>query len=176
MLQHNLRMAYRNIKRFKSTFLINLVGLSTGLACTLLIYLWVHDERSMDKFHELDDRLVQVVQNINLGDGGVLTEESTPALLGKAMQQELPQIEDVALTTSGMGVLSVGDTRLKAEGLYATPNFLTLFTYPLVEGAKQQALTGKLSIVLSDELARKLFGTTENLIGKTVQWDQGEYS
>ncbi|MBC8154492.1 MAG: ABC transporter permease, partial [Bacteroidetes bacterium] len=137
MLPHNLRLAYRNIKRFKSTFFINLVGLSTGLACALLIYLWVHDEWRMDKFHEQDSRLVQVVQNINLGDGGVLTEESTPALLGKAIQQELPQIDDVALTTSGKGVLSVSNTRLKVEGLYVTPNFLTLFTYPLVEGSKQ---------------------------------------
>ncbi len=52
MLRHNLLLIYRNFKKFKGTFFINLVGLSTGLACVLLIYLWVNDEMSVDKFHK----------------------------------------------------------------------------------------------------------------------------
>ena len=56
-------LLYRNFKRFKSTFLINLIGLSTGLACALLIYLWISDERSFDHYHALDGRLYQVLEN-----------------------------------------------------------------------------------------------------------------
>ncbi|GAB3162732.1 hypothetical protein GCM10027291_00970 [Telluribacter humicola] len=177
MLQHYLRMAYRNIKRFKTTFFINLVGLSTGLACTLLIYLWVYDELSVDKFNENDRRLYQVMQKIHLGNGDILTEQSIPTPLNKAMREKFPQIEDAALTTGGgKGVLSVGNIRLKAKGLYVTPNFLTLLTYPLLQGQKTQVLSNKLSVVISNELALKLFHTTDNIVGRTIQWDHEKYS
>jgi hypothetical protein len=61
MLRHNLLLIYRNFKKFKSTFFINLIGLSTGLACALLIFLWVKDELGVDKFHEKDSRLFEVI-------------------------------------------------------------------------------------------------------------------
>ena len=65
MIQHNTKIAYRNFFKYQSTFLINLIGLATGLACTLLIFLWVQDERSVDKFHENDDRLYQIMQTFS---------------------------------------------------------------------------------------------------------------
>ncbi len=177
MLQHNLLLAFRNAKRFKVTFLINLAGLSTGLACALLIGLWVADELRMDRFHENGPRLYQVIQHIHLGDGSVLTEESTPGQLGPALRDELPGVEAVAQTTEGgKGILAANDTRTKAKGLYVTPNFLRFFSYPLLQGNPDQVLLGKRSVVLSDELARKLFGTTQGVTGKTVVWDQPEYS
>jgi hypothetical protein len=64
MLRHNLLITYRNFLRYKSSFLINLAGLSTGLACTLLVYLWVNDELHVDKYFENDDRLYQVMENV----------------------------------------------------------------------------------------------------------------
>ncbi len=176
MLLHNLLVALRNAKRFKVTFLINLTGLSTGLACALLIYLWVNDEFRMDQFHENGSRLYQVIQHIHLGDGSILTEESTPGQLGAAMRAEIPQIEAVALTTGGgKGILSVHNTRTKAKGLYVTPNFLRFFSYPLVQGDRDLVLKDKRSVVLSDELALKLFGTTHGVTGKIVVWDEPEY-
>ena len=60
MLQHYFKLAYRNIQRDKSTFFINLIGLSTGLACALMIALWVNDEWQIDGFHEKEDRLYPV--------------------------------------------------------------------------------------------------------------------
>jgi putative ABC transport system permease protein len=92
MLQHNLLILFRNFKRFKSTFFINLIGLSTGLACTLLIYLWVNDELNVDKFHEKDNRLFQVMENAKEADG-IKTKPSTPDLLGETMIKEIPEIE-----------------------------------------------------------------------------------
>jgi putative ABC transport system permease protein len=69
MFRHNLLLIYRNFLRYKSTFFINLIGLSTGLACALLIYLWVKDELSVDKFHEKDNRLYQVMENKQQANG-----------------------------------------------------------------------------------------------------------
>src|SRR5689334_16336393 len=64
MFRHNLLIAYRNFLKYKSSFFINLIGLSTGLACVLLIYLWVNDELHVDKFHINGDRLYQVRENV----------------------------------------------------------------------------------------------------------------
>ncbi|WP_460983264.1 ABC transporter permease [Spirosoma fluminis] len=176
-MPHPLRMTFRAMKRFKTTFLINLVGLSTGLASALMIYLWVHDEWSTDKFHENDNRLFQVFQHIHLGDGTILTGQSTPTPLAAALRATFPQIQDVALTTGGnKGILSRGNSRLKAKGMFVTPNFLAFFSYPLLQGQKQQVLRHKRSVVVSAELALKLFHSTQNILGKTVEWDQGDYS
>ena len=66
MFRHNFLITYRNFLRYKSSFFINLIGLSTGLACALLIYLWVNDELSVDKFHKKDEQLYQVLVNISI--------------------------------------------------------------------------------------------------------------
>jgi hypothetical protein len=84
MFRHNILITYRNFLRYKSSFLINLVGLSSGLACTLLIYLWVADELSVDRFHRNDDQLYQVLRNIQL-PMELKPRESTPARLGEAL-------------------------------------------------------------------------------------------
>jgi putative ABC transport system permease protein len=85
MIKHNLLLIFRNFKRFKSTFLINLVGLSTGLACTLIIYLWVNDELKFDKFHKNDQQLYLVMANFH-NSGNVVTTRATPGLLGVALE------------------------------------------------------------------------------------------
>jgi putative ABC transport system permease protein len=77
MLKHNIILIYRNFLRAKGFFLINLVGLSTGLACTLLIYLWVLDEVNRDKFHEKDAQLYQVMEHQQYADE-IMTTSSTP--------------------------------------------------------------------------------------------------
>jgi putative ABC transport system permease protein len=85
MFRHNLLVIYRNFKRFKSTFFINLTGLSAGLACSLLIYLWVNDELSIDKFHEKDARLYQVMEN-RIQAQGIQTAQSTSAPLAETLK------------------------------------------------------------------------------------------
>src|SRR5687768_6410707 len=92
MFRHIILITYRNFLRYKSSFLINLLGLSSGLACTLLIYLWVTDELSVDRFHQKDDQLYQVLRNVQHPDG-IKTGESTPALLGEALLEEMPEVE-----------------------------------------------------------------------------------
>src|SRR5690349_24920986 len=93
MLRHYLLLIYRNFRRFKSTFFINLLGLSTGLACTLLIYLWVRDEMSVDKFHAKDSRLFQVIMNFPIG-GNFIVVESTPDPLARSLEEDIPEIEE----------------------------------------------------------------------------------
>ncbi len=168
-------MFLRNVKKSKTTFLINLTGLSTGLACTLLIALWVFDELRVDKFHEKDDQLYQVMQNFQF-EGNIETEGRTPVPLGQALLEEMPEVEyavainDFFSWRSREGILSNGDNHIKAGGWHAGPDFFNVFSHRLLHGNKGQVLADKNNIVLSQDLAKRIFGTLENVIGKTLEW------
>jgi len=170
MLKHNLLLIYRNFLRAKGFFLINLVGLTTGLVCTLLIYLWVRDEVNMDKFHAKDSRLFQVMEFQNYADE-IMTTTSTPGILAETLKEEVPEVEYAATTTwISKFTLSVKENNVKADGFYVGEDFFNIFSYPLIEGNPDKVLQDKTAIVISRELAKKLFNTDENVIGKTVEW------
>lgn len=179
MFKHNLLLIFRNFKRFKSAFFINLIGLSTGLACALLIYLWVNDELRVDKFHENDSRLFQVMQNLQNADGA-MTIEATPGRLAEALAEEIPEIDYAASVVpatwfSGKGILSFGDRRIRAGGQFVGKDYFDIFSCNFIEGDKSDALSDKYSIALSEELALKLFNSTDNIVGKTVEWNQYDF-
>ena len=169
MLKHNLILIYRNIKRSLSYFFINLIGLSAGLACTLLIFLWVTDELQKDKFHEKDQRLFQVMEHQQYATS-IMTTSSTPGVLSDALKEEIPEIE-YAATTSWISpfTLSIEDHNVKADGYYVGKDYFNIFSYNLVKGDADQVLEDKHAIVISEELAERLFGTKENVLGKSVQ-------
>ncbi len=177
MWRHNLKLSFRNFQRNKSTFLINLIGLSTGLAGVILIALWVHDERSVDKFHEQGDRLYQVMENLNYGNK-ISTLQHTAGLLPVAIKSEIPEIEQsVALTpprNEANIILAVEDLKIKTQGSFVSDNYFDVFSFELIQGAKNQLFKDLNSIVLTDEVALKLFKTTDNIIGKTLQMKNGE--
>src|SRR5689334_10790930 len=91
MFQHIFLLVCRHHKRFKASFYINLIGLSTSLAGALLIYLWISDELRMGRFYPTDRQLFQVMQN-NATSQGIQTGEYTPGLLARALQEEMPEI------------------------------------------------------------------------------------
>lgn len=175
MFRHNILITYRNFLRYKSSFLINLLGLSTGLACTLLIYLWVADELSVDRFHQKDDQLYQVLRNVQRPDG-IRTGESTPARLGESLLEEMPEVEyAVSVNTSGEysgeAIIAYEDKHVKAKGIFASEDYFNVFSYDLIQGNKDQALADKNGVVISERLAKKVFNTTDNIIGKTLVWN-----
>ncbi len=172
MLRHNFILAFRNFQRYKSTFLINLIGLSSGLACALLIYLWVNDELSMDKFHENDSQLYQILENVQQA-GDTITRQTTAGPTAEALAEEMPEVALAATATVARitdATLSVDNDDLKAKGIYASANYFKLFSYDLIRGDEDQVLFDKKSIVVSKSLAQNLFGTTEDVIGKMVEW------
>ncbi|MGC1243124.1 MAG: ABC transporter permease, partial [Chryseosolibacter sp.] len=177
MLRHTLLMIIRNFNRFRSTFLINLIGLSTGLACAILIYLWVADELAVDKFHKHRNRIVQVMTNQNRPDE-IVTLGYGPGQLPDEMPAEYPEIE-YAVGSSGIGdglTLSVPDKNITVPGQFAGEEFFNMFSYPLIHGDADQVLADKKSIVLSEDAALALFNTTENIIGKMIKWQVLDYS
>ncbi len=178
MLKHNLTLFFRNIRKLQINFLINLVGLSGGLVCTLLIYLWVNDELSVDKFHLNEAQLYQAMVNYTFSDG-ISTERATPALLSETMANEFPEVQNAVATTFGITMppfsLFLPDKIIKANGHFVGEEFFNMFSYDLIQGDGNQVLKDKNAIAISEALAINLFGTSDNITGKTVEWElQGD--
>ncbi|MBT1704124.1 ABC transporter permease [Fulvivirgaceae bacterium PWU20] len=168
MFRHSLLLIFRNFKRFKSTFFINLVGLSIGLTCTLLIYLWVQNELTVDKFHEHDDRIYYAMEHRVKADG-IWTSPNTSGPTAEALAQDMPEVEyTCAVSRNNPTTLSVDDDVLKVEGRFAGKDFFRIFSYPIMEGNKEKILNDKNSIVISESLALNFFNST-NVVGKVIK-------
>ena len=169
MLNHYFLLIYRNFLRAKSYFLINLIGLATGLACTLFIFLWVRDEFRMNTFHENDARLFQIMEHQQYADE-IMTTSSTPGILAETLKEEFPEIQ-YAATTAWIDkyTLSVKDHNVKAPGYHVGKDYFKIFSYNLVQGDASTVLEDKFGMVISRDLAKKLFGTEENVLGKMVE-------
>ncbi len=174
MFFHNLLIIYRNFKKYRGSFLINLIGLSVGLACSLLIYLWVESELSTDTFHEKDDRLFMVMENMDQS-GDIVTQTATPDPLAEALLEEIPEIEMAATVVPadwfGKIPLTVGEKKVKEVGQFVSKDYFNMFSFPLAEGAPNQVLADKNSIVISESLAMKLFGMSKGVTGKVIEWE-----
>jgi len=153
-----------------------LIGLSTGLACALFVYLWVSDEMAIDTFHEKDDRLFQVMRHVPDGQGEIITRTSNSSLMLTALQLEVPEVEMAAaiygLDTSAM--LENEDKKLRATGFMASEDYFKMFSYPILSGSNNTILKDPNSVAISRTLADNFFGTSIDPIGKTITIKNGE--
>ncbi len=180
MYKHNFKITYRNFFRYKSSFFINLSSLSIGLTCAILIVLWARDELSIDKFHENDQRLFQVMHNFETPSGTV-TLEWTPGVLAEALEAEFPEVKQSVpvmppATYTFNGVIKTNDTRSRGKAKFAGSDFFQIFSYGLKAGKEEHVLQDKNAVVISDELAVNLFNSTSNAVGQTLTWKQGEFT
>lgn len=173
MFKNYLKIAWRHLVKNRRFTILNLIGLSTGLACTLLIYLWVQDEWSFDHFHKNDRHLFQVMEN-KPHEKGITTSGETPALLGETLRTTMPEVEYATVSTPlswfPKVAVSAGDRNSKAACIFAGKDYLRVFSYPLIAGNPQQVLQDKNGIVISEKLAKELFQNNESVIGKTISW------
>jgi len=170
MFKHNILVAFRSFMRYKPAFLINLLGLSVGLASSLLIYLWVASELNVDRFHEDGERRYQLITNSHTSNG-ILTNRATPALLAETLIAEFPEVEKAVFQSwNSTNTLSHGEKNLKASGHYASKDFFNVFSYTLLQGDKNEVLNDNSAILISDQLALNLFGTTTDVVGKTIEF------
>ena len=136
MFRTTLKIAWRNLRKDRLFTFLNLAGLTTGLAAVLFIFLWVKDERSIDRFHAKDERLYQALASIRLANG-VFMQDYTPGPLAAAIATDLPEVEisTAVLNAWGRGgVISVDDKQIKAAHYYIDSNFFNVFSYPMVAG------------------------------------------
>lgn len=177
MVKHNLLISLRSFKRFKTTFIINLLGLASGLASALLIYLWVHDELSMNKFDEKDSsRHVQVIHSYpTSGSWHTNTTGTTPNPLFEWLAEDLPEVEytfPVMTRDRFLGVLSKEDRNVRAKYQFIGEGYYNAFPGDYVQGDKATALNDLRNIVISKPLADQLFQSVEAAMGQVVEFKE----
>ncbi|MDR3711289.1 MAG: ABC transporter permease [Puia sp.] len=168
MLKNYFKIAWRNLRNNKVYSFINIAGLALGLACTILIALWIKDERSYDRFHANGDRLYRVLDNVDWGT--LTTGTSLPMLLNPALKKDMPEIKYASTLSDDNLLLTAGNTRYKEKGCYVTDDFLHMFSFPLLKGDVNTALSPLNGIVISQRTAHKYFGN-EDPIGKIIKVD-----
>lgn len=180
MFKNHFRLVWRNLVKDRQFALLNLAGLASGLACALMIWLWIRDEMGMDKVHDKDGQLYQVMQNIPHKEG-IETAEYTQGPLANALASEIPEIQYAATVVpaswfSSRGIITAGEVRLKAREQFISKDYFNMFSCRFIEGDKNRLSTDKHFIAISDELAMKLFHTTKQIVGKSIEWDQGDFN
>ncbi|AXY73060.1 ABC transporter permease [Paraflavitalea soli] len=180
MLKNHFLLVWRNLVKDRQFALLNLLGLASGLACALMIWLWVQDEMQIDKVHEKDSQLYQVMQNVP-HDQGIETAEYTQGPLANALASEIPEIQYAATVIpaswfSSRGIVTAGEVRLKAREQFVSKDYFNMFSCRFIEGDKNKLAADKHFIAISDELAMKLFHSTTHIAGKTIEWDQGDFN
>jgi putative ABC transport system permease protein len=170
MFRNYFKTAWRSLRNNKGYSALNILGLATGMAVALLIGLWVYDEYSYNKFLPGYQQLYQVKRNFN-SNGDTLTFKTTSLKLADALRHDIPEIEYVAecdwMQRHG---LMVDDKKLYKSGARAGSDFLKMFQYPLLAGNAHTVLKDPYSIVLTESMAKALFGN-ENPINKMVRFD-----
>jgi len=167
MLQNYLKIAWRNIRNNKLFSFLNIFGLATGLSCCMLITLYIARETSYDLYHQNADRLYELATTF-VKDGKDNPMPNTPAPMAAAMKQEFPEIEE---TTRILQLFSEDKTLLQykpdnkeiksfyeTKGFAADSTFFRLFTYEFIEGNPRTCLDAPNTVVINEEIAKKLFG------------------
>lgn len=168
MLKNILKVALRTIRRNKVYSTINILGLAIGLACAILILLWVQDELNYNSHHEKIEQIYQVMENQNYEDR-IGTTFSTPGPLGPHLKETYPEVKHASrLTWESENLFTVEERSFYENGRYVDADFFSIFTFDFVHGNAEEPFTTKTSMVLTEKLAKKYF-QDENPVGKTIK-------
>ncbi|MFC2157493.1 ABC transporter permease [Acidobacteriota bacterium] len=163
MFLNYLRIAFRVIKKQKGFSFINITGLAVGMACCVLIFLWVKDELSFDRYHENSQDLYRVAIR---QEGNWLT--SSPWALAPVLKQEYPEIVKATRFRFSNWLTSYGERSYQENAILVDPDFFEMFTYPFLKGTSESAFSSLQSAVITKRTAEKYFGN-ENPIGKELR-------
>ncbi|MBN1940241.1 MAG: ABC transporter permease, partial [Candidatus Aminicenantes bacterium] len=175
LLRSNIRIALRRMIRQKAFSLINIGGLALGIACSLLIFLWVRDERSYDRFHANADRIFRVVFSTSDEGDPVPTNANGAYGVGPALKKDFPEVlESVRIRKMEQNpkrYVGYGDKKFYEPRFFFTEgSIFSVFDFPLVRGDAATALAEPGTIVLTEEMAAKYFGT-EDPLEKVIEAD-----
>ena len=171
MIKNYFKITIRRLFKQKTYSITNILGLTVGLTASILIFLWMLDEISVDRFHTKINRIYKVMINDIYADGRMETYEAPTVMIGEALRKDIPEIDEVAQTSwSEEMLVKFGDKKFMETGLYADPGLFSIFSFPISMGNKLNPLSDINSISISEKLAKKLFD--ENPIGKTLNINQ----
>jgi ABC-type antimicrobial peptide transport system permease subunit len=175
MFFNYIKIAFRNLLKYKAFSFINVAGLAIGMTCCFLILLWVLDELSFDRFHENSSDLYRAVVRV-INDNGITTTVYSPTPLGPGLQGEFPEVVDFTRYLPALQLsLRHGESVFNEKIMWVDPGFFRIFSFPAIDGDLEKALDTPLSLVITRRIAKKYFGTDEEIVGKILKmnnkWD-----
>ncbi|OOG73178.1 hypothetical protein B0E43_13725 [Algoriphagus sp. A40] len=170
MYKSYFKIGWRNILRNKAFSAINISGLALGMACSLIIMLWVFDEKGIDAFHENNDNLYVVFHRAyydGIIDGGY----ANPGLLAGELKEAYPEVKvATSMTLSNLYSFEANNKILKESGSFAGPDFFSVFSFPLLAGTKEHALKTTIDIAISRKMAEDFFGSVDAAYGQFIRY------
>lgn len=170
MFRNYFKIALRNLTRNKGFSLTNLLGLTIGMTCTMLILLWVQDELSYDRFQANYDNVSQVMAHRNF-DGKIFTDDAIIFPLAKEVERNFPQVKNAVVTSySESHILDLGANRVKKNGNTVSEHYFNVFPWKFLKGNAATALADPGNIILTNSTAKVFFGN-DDPIGKVLRMD-----
>ncbi|MDB5015255.1 MAG: cell division protein FtsX [Mucilaginibacter sp.] len=171
MIKNYIKTAYRSLLKNKGFTILNVLGLSLGLASCLLIIFYVVDELSYDRYNTKADRIYRVNEDLKLGENNVLYAVCMPPL-AQALKNDFPYVENtVRIKRNGSKHVKKGGINILENNIaFADPSLFDVFTLPMINGSPATALVEPNSVVLTESTAKKYFNNT-NVVGKTLTFE-----
>ncbi len=174
MIKNYLKIAGRSLWKHKGYSFINIFGLAISISCSLLIFLFVKDEISYDRFHKDAGNIYRIVKDFVNDDGSRIPDATSCAALAPAMQKEMPDVVSITRVRPNWGrsyLVQYAGKKITEERIYGVDDsFFDVFTFPFVNGDAKTAFKNINSIVLTQSVAKKYFGG-DDAVGKTLQID-----
>ncbi len=173
MIKNYFKTALRNLWKTRGYSFLNIAGLAIGIACAALIFLWVKDELTYNDYYSNNKNLYKI-KDRQTYDGETFVFDATPGLLAASIKTEIPGIKNTARSTWGDRVLfALDDKTIYEQGLFVDSGFFSMFHFQFVKGNAVNAFAQLHSLVLTETMANKFFGST-NIIGKTLKVDNDQ--
>lgn len=169
MLKHYFTISARHLLRHKHYAALNTLNLAIGMACAVLIGLYIQDERQYDRYHANADRIYRIVNGTNA---------KTTSALGPALQRLLPEVQSyvrLSPPSGGWVVRHEDQSFFEDRVFWADPGLFGIFDFPMVQGSPEQALRDPWTVVITESMARKYFGGADPL-GETVTFDTWSFT
>ncbi|MFZ6012058.1 MAG: ABC transporter permease, partial [Bacteroidota bacterium] len=173
MIRNYLKIAFRSLWRSKAHTFINVIGLSLGVACCLLIVLFVKDEWTFDRFHARADRIYRAYAIEDWGVNQKFFDTSTPFPMGPALKDNLQEVESMVRINNIAPQVKVGNDLFSETVTVAGTDFLKVFDFEVISGERESALNTQSAVLLTETSAKKFFGGAE-AVGKTIAIQIGE--
>lgn len=175
MFRSYLKIAFRNLKRQKLIAFINILGLSLGVAVSILLGVNSYGIMTYDQFHENSDNIYYLYRTRPTPEGGQMNVPDTWAPLVEEVKKEFPGVEAATRFAGGGTMVRYNDQEFGERIMFADQGMFEMFSFPMTTGSPETAFENPNSVVLSQEVAQRIFGN-ENPVGKTIQLRLGDYS
>ncbi len=169
MFGNFFKIIYRDLVKDKTYTLIGILGLSAGIAVSILIISICFSYLSYDRFHKNGDRIYQAFMKNDFLKAGTEYSGKVPWTLGSLLKEEYPEVKCATTVLEDLPVIFIANN-VKAEqkGCFADNNFFRVFTFPIIAGERNEVFTGNNSIAISESLAEKFFGSSADAVGKSI--------